>query len=199
MRVVQFAYAAIYIVTVVVFAVCSLALAGFAVFELVQALSPSPEQEIRARFDRVLEAIGLTTIAVASLELSQTVLEEEVQRKAVMSAPTRVRRFLSRFLVVVVVSLGVECLISVFAFAHHDPARLPQAAAVGVAAALLLVAWGGFVRLNEAAERLEPEGIRQAKQEDHAVGDSGAEEASDAKANEAKRAEEEITDPSAPR
>lgn len=177
MRLVQLAYAAVYVVTVVVFGVCAIALAGFAVLELVQALSPSSEQAIRARFDRVLEAIGLTTIAVASLELSQTVLEEEVQRKAVMSAPTRVRRFLSRFLVVVVVSLGVECLVSVFEFAHHDPGRLPQAAAVGVAAAVLLVAWGAFVRLNEAAERLEPEGIQRAKQEDHAVGDAAVDEA----------------------
>jgi hypothetical protein len=185
MRVVQLAYAVAYVVTVIVFAACALALAGFAVLELGQALWPSSEQEIRARFDRVLEAIGLTTIAVASLELSQTVLEEEVRRKAVMSAPTRVRRFLSRFLVVVVVSLAVECLISVFEFAHHDPARLPQAAAVGAAAALLLVAWGVFVRLNEAAERLEPEGIQRAKQEDNAVADTD-------EVNDAKRADEGV-------
>ncbi len=59
MRLVQLAYAAVYVVTVIVFGVCALALAGFAVLELVQALSPSPEQAIRARFDRVLEAIGL--------------------------------------------------------------------------------------------------------------------------------------------
>jgi hypothetical protein len=34
------------------------------------------------------------------LALGQTILEEEVHRQAQMSAPTRVRRFLSRFMVV---------------------------------------------------------------------------------------------------
>ncbi|MGH8588189.1 MAG: hypothetical protein ACREXX_02275, partial [Gammaproteobacteria bacterium] len=52
-----------------------------------------------------LESIGLLTIATASLELGQTVLEEEIQRKTHTSTPTRVRRFLSRFMIVVVVSL----------------------------------------------------------------------------------------------
>lgn len=117
----------------------------------------------------MLEAIGLLTIAVASLELSQTILEEEVQRKAATSAPTRARRFLSRFLIVVVVSLSIECLVAVFKLLHHDPARLPQAAAIGAAAALLLVAWGLFVRWNATAERLEPEAMKRAKREDREV------------------------------
>ena len=41
-----------------------------------------------------------------------------------MSAPTRVRRFLSRFMVVVIVSLSIEALVSVFQFAHDDPTQL---------------------------------------------------------------------------
>jgi hypothetical protein len=169
MRIVQLAYAAIYIAMALVFAACALVLVGFAVYEVWQAVSPASAADMRARFDRVLEAIGLATIAVASLELSQTVLEEEVQRKAAMSAPTRVRRFLSRFLIVVVVSLAIECLVAVFGLLHRDPARLPQAASIGVAAAFLLAAWGLFVRWNEVAERLEPEAMKRAKREDREV------------------------------
>jgi hypothetical protein len=37
---------------------------------------------------------------------------------------------------------------------------------VGVAAAALLAAWGVFVRLNRAAEELEPEAMEQVKSED---------------------------------
>ena len=38
------------------------------------------ERELRERFVAVLECIGLLTIAVASLELGQTIFEEEIQR-----------------------------------------------------------------------------------------------------------------------
>jgi hypothetical protein len=169
MRIVQLTYAAIYIATVLVFGACAVLLVGFALHELWQAVSPTSAADMRARFDTVLEAIGLATIAVASLELSQTVLEEEVQRKASMSAPTRVRRFLSRFLIVVVVSLAIECLVAVFGLLHRDPARLPQAASIGIAAAVLLAAWGLFVRWNEVAERMEPEAMKRAKREDREV------------------------------
>jgi hypothetical protein len=109
------------------------------------------------------------TIAVAALELGQTILEEEVLREAHMSAPTRVRRFLSRFMIVIVVSLSIETLVAVFQFIHDDPSRLPQAATIGLAAAFLLAAWGLFVRLNKDAEQLEPEAMEKAKSEDAQV------------------------------
>jgi hypothetical protein len=108
-------------------------------------------------------------VAVAALELGQTILEEQVQREAHLAAPTRVRRFLSRFMVVVIVALSVETVVSVSNLAHADPARLPQAATIGLAAAALLAAWGFFIRLNRSAEDLEPEAMAQAKREDAKV------------------------------
>jgi hypothetical protein len=80
-----------------------------------------------------------------------------------------VRRFLSRFLIVVVVALSVETLVAVFSLAHDRPERLPQAAAIGFAAAALLAAWGVFVWLNRSAEELEPEAMEHAKREDQHV------------------------------
>jgi len=171
MRIVNVAYALAYIATALVFGACAVLLVGFALSELWHAALPPSSADTRARLEGVLEAIGLATIAVASLELSQTVIEEEVQRKAPIAAPTRVRRFLSRFLIVVVVSLAIECLVAVFRIAHSDPERLPQAAAIGVVAAVLLAAWGFFIRSNEVAERLEPESLQRAKREDHHVDD----------------------------
>lgn len=52
---------------------------------------------------------------------------------------------------------------------HERPETLPHAAAVAVGAAALLAAWGVFLRLNRAVEELEPEGIHEAKGEDHKV------------------------------
>jgi hypothetical protein len=92
-----------------------------------------------------------------------------VHRQAQMSAPTRVRRFLSRFMVVLVVALTIETLVLVFRFSQDTPEYLPYAASVGAAAALLLVAWGVFIRLNVAAEKLEPEAMQAAKREDRKI------------------------------
>ena len=134
--------------------------------ELWHGIDPSAELPLNARFQAILESIGLLTIAVVALELGQTIVEEEVQRAAHVSAPTRVRRFLSRFMVVIVVALSIETLVAVFGFAHDDPSRLAQAASIGVAAGVLLAAWGVFIRLNKSAEELEPEALEDAKRED---------------------------------
>lgn len=158
-----------FVAIALLFFVCGFGLIVLGAVEIWSALSPGDEQSAQDRFRLILECVGLLTIAVAALELGQTVLEEEVQRAVHVSSPTRLRRFLSRFLLVVVVSLGVECLIGVFQFVHTKPELLPHVASIGVAAAFLLAAWGVFVRMNVEAEKLEPEAMEEAQQEDKHV------------------------------
>ena len=116
--------------------------------------------------EMAIEAIGLLAIAVVSLQIAQTITEEEVVRDAHISAPTRVRRYLSRFMVVVVVALSIEGLVGVFKALHEEPELLPNAASVLVAAGLLMAGWGVFIRFNKEAEVLEPEAMQEAKSED---------------------------------
>jgi hypothetical protein len=132
-------------------------------------IQPFETTGLNPRLNAVLEAIAVLTVAVAALELGQTILEEEVRREAHMSAPTRVRRFLSRFMVVLVVALSLECMVLVFRVSQEAPEQLPYVASVGAAAALLLIAWGVFIRLNRAAEELEPEAMQAAKREDRKI------------------------------
>jgi len=73
---------------------------------------------------------------------------------------------LSRFMVVVVVAVSIEALVATFGAAHKEPIQLVYAASVLVAAGVLLMAWGVFVRLNVYAEVLEPEAMADAKSED---------------------------------
>jgi len=120
----------------------------------------------RAAAQQIIEAVGLLAAAVVALQLAQTITEEEVVRTAQVSGPTRVRRFLSRFLVVVVVALGIEGLVATFRSAHEDPAHLLHAAAMVLAVGALLAGWGVFIRLNRYAEELEPEAMQEAKRED---------------------------------
>jgi hypothetical protein len=141
-------------------------LAGAQLWQGMQLFAPASIQE---RLNAVLESIAVLTVAVAALELGQTILEEEFHRQAQMSAPTRVRRFLSRFMVVLVVALSIETLVLAFRMSHDAPQHLPYVASIGVVAALLLAAWGLFIRLNRAAETLEPDAIQAAKREDRKI------------------------------
>jgi len=116
---------------------------------------------------QVIEAIGFLAAAVVALQIAQTITEEEVIRAAHVSGPTRVRRFLSRFLVVLVVALSIEGLVAIFRGVHeNNPAQLPAASLILVGTAALLAAWGIFIRLNRYAEELEPEAMQEAKMED---------------------------------
>ena len=108
------------------FVVAALALLYLAALKFWEALTlPTAQLACNDRVNMVLRSLALLT--VAALELGQTILEEEVQRKADMSAPTRVRRFLSRFLVIPVVSLSIETLVLVFEVDHDRPncCRMP--------------------------------------------------------------------------
>ena len=169
MKVLHFLFSAGHFVISVLFLVAGLALIGAALMQLWQGIQWMEEAGLLQRLNMVLESIAVLTVAVAALELGQTILEEEVHRQAQMSAPTRVRRFLSRFMVVLVVALSIETLVLVFRLSQDEVESLPYAASVGIAAALLLVGWGLFVRLNRAAEELEPEAMQAAKREDRKI------------------------------
>ena len=157
-------YAVLYGVVAVLFGALGAAITLLAIVQAADGLIH--HESLAERFRSTLEAIGMLTIAVAAFELSQTVVEEEILRESKLAAPTRVRRFLSRFLVVVIVASSIEMLIAIFNALHDDTARLVHAAATGVGTAALLAAWGYFIARNRSAEQLEPEGLRDAKRED---------------------------------
>lgn len=116
---------------------------------------------------QIIEAMGVLAAAVVALQIAQTITEEEVVREAHVSGPTRVRRFLSRFLVVVVVALAIEALVATFRAAHGDSSQLMHAGVLVLSIGALLAGWGLFIRFNREAEELEPEAMREAKSEDH--------------------------------
>ena len=120
----------------------------------------------RSAAQQIIEAVGLLAAAVVALQIAQTIAEEEVLRDAHISGPTRVRRFLSRFLVVIVVAIAIEGLVATFKASYEDPAHMLYAASIVLSAGVLLAGWGLFVRMNRYAEELEPEAMAEAKSED---------------------------------
>ncbi|WP_418318201.1 hypothetical protein [Piscinibacter sakaiensis] len=120
----------------------------------------------RTAAQELIEAVGLLAAAVVALQISETITEEEVIRDADVSAPTRVRRFLSRFFVVVTVALAIEGLVATFKSMNDQSVELVDAALLIVATGVMLAGWGFFVRMNRYAEELEPEAMAEAKRED---------------------------------
>jgi hypothetical protein len=169
MKILHWLFPAGHFVISVLFLLAGLALVAIAGAQLWQGIHLFREASIIERLNSVLESIAVLTVAVAALELGQTILEEEVQRAAHVSGPTRVRRFLSRFMVVLVVALSIETVVLVFRVSQEHAEQLPYVASVAAAAALLLAAWGVFIWFNRTAEELEPEAMAAAKREDRKV------------------------------
>lgn len=156
-------FSVIHAVMAALFALSALALIAVAATLGVSAMTGGID---RSAAQHIIEAMGVLAAAVVALQISQTIAEEEVVRDAHVSGPTRVRRFLSRFMVVVVVALAIEGLVATFRAAHEDSAHLLYAAAMVFAIGALLAGWGIFIRLNRYAEELEPEAMQEAKNED---------------------------------
>ena len=141
-----------YLAIIVLFGLCAFALIVYGSMELWNAVDPRAGTPLTKRFDGILNCIAMLTIAMASLELADTIIEEEFNRENRMSHPARIRRVLSRFLVVVVISLAIESLVATFKFVHDDPAQLFRAASIAIAAAALLASWALFIKFDKSAE-----------------------------------------------
>lgn len=141
-----------YVAIILLFGMCAFSLIAYGSIELWRAVDPTVTLPLSKRFDGILECVAMLTIAMASLELADTIIEEEFNREQRMSHPARIRRVLSRFLVVVIISLAIESLVATFKFVHDDPTQLFKAASIGVAAATLLAAWALFIKFNKASE-----------------------------------------------
>lgn len=144
-------FAAGFLAIVGLFVVCAFALIAFAGVELWHAVNPLSGQELADRFDGVLACVAMLTIAMVSLELADTVIEDEFRENPRVGTRERIRRVLSRFLVVVIVALAIESLVAVFKFVHKEPGHIVQAAWIAAAAAALLAAWGLFNRLDRSS------------------------------------------------
>src|SRR5262249_3273967 len=133
------AFRVVHAAIALLFACAALVLIAVAAREAWFAFSgPWDEETAQA----IIEAVGPVAAAVVAPPSAETITEEEVIREADISAPTRVRRFLSRFFVVIIVSLAVEGLVATFKAIHEEIADLVYAAILLFATGALLAGWG---------------------------------------------------------
>lgn len=136
-------------VVVILFAGCVVALIAFSGIDHWRAVQSSEALSLTKRFDLILDCIAMLTIAMAAMELAQTIVVEEFEHATRRGTAGRARRVLSRFLVVVIVSLAIESLVAISKLMHNDPVKISDASFIAFAAAALLVAWGIFIRLSQ--------------------------------------------------
>ena len=120
----------------------------------------------QAAAQKLIESIGLLAAAVVAVQISETIIEEEVVRDADINAPTRIRRYLPRLLVVIIVGLEIKGLVAMFKAIHEDMTQLTHAGFLIIAVGVLLSTWGMYIRLSRYAEELEPIAMADAKRED---------------------------------
>ena len=94
MKAVHFLFTAVHALMALLFALVSLALLWIAMSKGWGTLMQGFDGDSTLQ---MVEAMGVLAAAVVALQISQTVVEEEVVRDASIAGPTRVRRFLSRF------------------------------------------------------------------------------------------------------
>jgi hypothetical protein len=145
----------IFYLIMALFIIIAIVLIGLAFDRLWMAATTFPNVSL----DVLFEAIGFTTVGVAVVELARTMYEEEIQSPIQMTAPLKIRHFLSRFLTVIVISLAIEFLTMVFRFSHKNDefTYLYEAAAVALGVALLFVAWAFYNWTSVAVEKHEHE------------------------------------------
>lgn len=165
MKLVHHLFVAVHALIALLFALASLTLLWIAATKAWGVWSGGLDEHATLH---MVEALGILASGVVALQIAQTVMEEEVVREAHISGPTRVRRFLSRFMVVLVVALAIEGLVATFK-AQESPDNLIYSAGLILSVGVLLAGWGVFVHLNRSAEELEPEAMQEAKGEDHKV------------------------------
>lgn len=159
------------VIITLMFVLAAFLMIVFAAMQIWEAVFVTVERELTVRRNLVLEGITMLTVAVASLALGETILEEEVRRDVTLSAPTRVRRFMSRFFAVVIVALLIEALVGIFRFSQESPSNLLYAGIIALSAAVLLLSWGVFLKFNSIVEKLEPRSLQKVQEEEQLVRD----------------------------
>ena len=103
----------------------------------------------------LFDAIGLTALAVAVLDLAITIFREVILREIEKRHPSHIRTSLTRFGTIIIIATLIEGFIMIFRFNKADQTHLlPYAAVVFVAATLLIIGLGIYLKITIPVEKL---------------------------------------------
>lgn len=104
---------------------------------------------------RLFDAVGLTALAVAVLDLAVTIFREIILREVDKRHPSQVRRSLTRFGTIIIIAILIEGFIMIFRFGKAGETHLlPYSILVLAGATLLIIGLGIYLKITIPAERL---------------------------------------------
>jgi len=131
--------------------ILSLGVFAVAVLYLSKAIDITKSESLIHLFD----AIGLTALAVAVLDLAITIFREVILREVDKRHPAHIRRSLTRFGTIIIIATLIEGFIMIFRFNKADQTHLiPYAALVFVVATLLIIGLGIYLKITIPVEKL---------------------------------------------
>jgi hypothetical protein len=103
----------------------------------------------------LFDAIGLTALAVAVLDLAINIFREVILREIDKRHPSHLRRSLTRFGTIIIIATLIEGFIMIFRFNKADQTHLlPYAALVFVTATLLIIGLAIYLKITIPVEKL---------------------------------------------
>jgi len=131
--------------------ILSLGVFAVAVLYFSKAIDITKSESLIHLFD----AIGLTALAVAVLDLAITIFREVILREVDKRHPAHIRRSLTRFGTIIIIATLIEGFIMIFRFNKADQTHLiPYAALVFVVATLLIIGLGIYLKITIPVEKL---------------------------------------------
>ncbi len=125
----------------------SLAMVGYAIWELTAALIGGMKV-----INKILDAVGLIVVAVAVFDVAKYLMEEEVLRERELRSAREARQTLTKFLVIIIIAVSLEALVFIFGAGTTDMSNLIYPTALLATATLMVIGLGIFGRLSVAAE-----------------------------------------------
>ncbi|WP_024851906.1 hypothetical protein [Hydrogenovibrio kuenenii] len=101
----------------------------------------------------MLQAVGAIVIAIAIIDVSKYMIEEEILRDKELRSPREARETMTKVIVIISIAVGIEGLVYIFKAGSKDITLLPYPAVLLVVSVVLIVGLGMFQKLSLSTEK----------------------------------------------
>jgi NADH:ubiquinone oxidoreductase subunit 5 (subunit L)/multisubunit Na+/H+ antiporter MnhA subunit len=102
----------------------------------------------------MLQAVGAIVIAIAIIDVSKYMIEEEIFRDKELRSPREARETMTKVIVIISIAVGIEGLVYIFKAGSENITLLPYPAVLLVVSVILIVGLGIFQKLSLSTEKL---------------------------------------------
>ncbi|MBD3822507.1 MAG: hypothetical protein JXR47_07560 [Thiotrichales bacterium] len=101
----------------------------------------------------MLQAVGAIVIAIAIIDVSKYMIEEEIFRDKELRSPREARETMTKVIVIISIAVGIEGLVYIFKAGSENITLLPYPAVLLVVSVILIVGLGIFQKLSLSTEK----------------------------------------------